>query len=289
LQHGKARFFGLEKVNFYKRFIGDIQAKTGGLTLAEFGAYDRLLDHYYATEAPLPDDISECYRIARAMSKEERKAVERVIGRFFLLTPAGYVQTKAEEVIADALPKIEAARANGAKGGRPKKTQEEPTGLSGKEPTGLNIETQHEPNTKASQSQISSSLRSEDSAGKPRTTRRRKTDCRLADYIELCKTEGKKPVPPEHPIREYAKDAGITDEMLQISWLMFKDDFTTGNSKEKTQKDWPAHFANSIRRRWYGLWVTNETGDAEWTSTGLQQKRVLEARLKKMEEAHAPA
>jgi uncharacterized protein YdaU (DUF1376 family) len=41
-------------VNFYKRFIGDIQAKTGALSLAEFGAYDRLLDHYYSTEKAVP-------------------------------------------------------------------------------------------------------------------------------------------------------------------------------------------------------------------------------------------
>lgn len=276
-------------MNFYKRFIGDIQAKTGGLSLAEFGAYDRLLDHYYATEKPIPDDMGEVFRIARAMSKPEREAVQRVIDKFFLKTPAGYVQTKAEEVIADALPKIEAARTNGAKGGRPRKTEKEPGGLSDEEPTGLNKETQLEPNTKASQSQIpeSSSLRSEDGAAKPRTIRRRKPLCTLQAYLDSCKDVGAKPIPPEHPIREYASDAGITDEMLQVAWLMFKDDFTTGNSKDKTQKDWPAHFANSVKRRWYGLWLPNATGEAEWSNTGLQQKRVLEARLKKSEATHA--
>jgi uncharacterized protein YdaU (DUF1376 family) len=274
-------------VNFYKRFIGDIQAKTGALSLAEFGAYDRLLDHYYATEQPLPGDMAECFRIARAMNKSEREAVGRVVTRFFLKTPAGYVQTKAEEVIADALPKIEAARANGSKGGRPRQTQKEPNGLSDEKPTGLILETQREPNTKAIQSQIpdSSSLRSEEGAAKPRTTRPRKQASTLIAYLDVCKAAGQKPIPPDHFIREYAKDAGITDEMLQVGWLMFRDDFTTGSSKDKTQKDWPAHFANSVKRRWYGLWLTNETGDAQWTSTGLQQKRVLEARMRKTEEA----
>ena len=274
-------------MNFYKRFIGDIQAKTGALSLAEFGAYDRLLDHYYATELPLPVDIRECYRIARAMDKAERAAVDVVIGKFFILTPSGYVQMKAEEVIAEALPKIEAARTNGAKGGRPRKTQEEPTGLPDQKPTGLILETQHEPNTKASQSQIyTSSLRSEVSADKPRSPRRRKESGTLQVYLDVCKAAGQKPIPAEHPIRQYALDAGITDEMLQVGWLMFKDDFTTGNSKDKTQKDWPAHYANSVKRCWYRLWLTNETGDAQWTSTGLQQKRVLESRMRRMEEAN---
>lgn len=143
-------------MNFYKRFIGDIQAKTGGLTLAEFGAYDRLLDHYYSTEQPIA--AKEVHRICRAMSAAERAAVDSVLERFWTLTEGGYTQAKADEVIAKAKPLIEAARSNGKLGGRPKKeTQPEPAGFS--------EITQGEPSSKAiqSQSQISS-LRSEKEA-----------------------------------------------------------------------------------------------------------------------------
>lgn len=153
-------------MNFYKRFIGDIQAKTGGLTLAEFGAYDRLLDHYYSTEMPVPAD--EVYRICRAMSGAERTAVDKVLAKFFDLTPTGYAQSKADEQIAKALPLIEAARANGKKGGRPKKTEnpEETQRVSGNNPE----ETQREPSSKAtqSQSQISSSTEEEKTGRKRR-------------------------------------------------------------------------------------------------------------------------
>lgn len=149
-------------MNFYKRFIGDIQAKTGGLTLAEFGAYDRLLDHYYSTETPVPAD--EVYRICRAMSASERAAVDKVLSKFFDLTPSGWAQSKADEQIAKALPLIEAARANGKKGGRPKKpkTQEEPAGFQNK--------TQDEPSSKATQSQ--SQLSPSDEGDKPARKRR---------------------------------------------------------------------------------------------------------------------
>lgn len=147
-------------MNFYKRFIGDIQAKTGGLTLAEFGAYDRLLDHYYSTEQPIA--AKEAYRICRAMSGAERQAVDSVLSRFWDETPEGYVQSKADEVIAKARPLIEAARENGKKGGRPRKTEnpDETQRVQKKNPD----ETQHEPSAKASQSQsqISPSLRSGD-------------------------------------------------------------------------------------------------------------------------------
>lgn len=131
-------------MNFYKRYVGDIQRDTGHLSLAEFGAYDRLLDHYYATEAPLPADIDACCRIARAMTSPERKAVESILKQYFNLTDAGYTQGRTEKEIAEAKPAMVAARLNGIKGGRPKKhkneTQEKPNGFSENNPS----ETQHE-------------------------------------------------------------------------------------------------------------------------------------------------
>lgn len=140
-------------MNFYKRFIGDIQRKTGDLSCAEMGVYDRLLDHYYANEGPLPDDINRLRRIAGAVSPAERRAVDSVLAQFFELRDGAYYQKRADEEIADAQPKIAAAKANGKLGGRPKKakqeTQQEPTGF----PVGTQQETQQEPSRKASQSQ----------------------------------------------------------------------------------------------------------------------------------------
>lgn len=140
-------------MNFYKRFIGDIQGKTGGLTLAEFGAYDRLLDHYYSTEKPIKND--EIYRICRAMNAAEKRAVDAVLSQFFCMTENGYIQSKADELIAKALPLIEAARANGKKGGRPPKpkTQQEPSGFQKHNPAETEM-------VKASQSQSQSQTHS---------------------------------------------------------------------------------------------------------------------------------
>jgi uncharacterized protein YdaU (DUF1376 family) len=166
-------------VNFYKRFIGDIQAKTGHLSMSEFGAYDRLLDHYYSTEKPIPADKDECYRICRAMSKDERKSVDKVLDRFFDLTPDGYAQSKADEVIAHAQPLIEAARANGKKGGRPRKPKTQ------QEPSGFEKETQQEPSSKASQSQISPSLRS----GEGSASRLPKPFVLPGDWADFCRQE----------------------------------------------------------------------------------------------------
>lgn len=111
----------------------------------------------------------------------------------------------------------------------------------------------------------------------------------LKSYLEACRKEGRKPIPPEHAIRAYCADAGISDEMLQVAWLVFKDRYTTDEkASAKRYKDWPRVFQNSVQSRWYGLWIVNSEGAAEWSNTGLQQKRVLEARMRKAEEsAHA--
>lgn len=125
----------------------------------------------------------------------------------------------------------------------------------------------------------SSSLRSEEGATK-RATRPKREETTLKTYLEACREAGKKPIPPGHPIRDYCTDAGITDEMLQLAWIVFKDRFTTGKDKAKRQKDWPAHFANAVRGRWAALWFTDEKGQTGWTSAGLQEKQAAEARLK---------
>lgn len=142
-------------MNFYKRFIGDYASKTAHLSLAEHGAYTLLLDAVYATERGLPAGYADLFRICRAMSKAEQIAVSKVADEFFPVGTDGLRHNgKAIEVLDHAAPAIQAARANGKKGGRPKKPGEEPAGFS--------EITQGEPSSKASQShsQNSPSLRS---------------------------------------------------------------------------------------------------------------------------------
>lgn len=151
-------------MNFYKRFVADIQIKTGHLTPAEFGIYDRLLDHYYATEALLPP-LERCYAIARAMTRADKEAVARVLAEFFAEEPEGlYSQRRADKMLAEALPKIEAARANGKKGGRPPKPKAAKTETQWV-PTENPTETQPFENKKASQSQSISSPTSKKQRG----------------------------------------------------------------------------------------------------------------------------
>lgn len=135
-------------MNFYPRFPGDYAKKTARLSLAEHGAYALLLDEVYSTEEPLPADVEELCRICRAITKDERSAVIKVADKFFPIGPDGLRHNeRSEEEIALARPKIDAAKKNGKKGGRPPKitqqeTQEKPNGFQDKNPLGSPQETQ---------------------------------------------------------------------------------------------------------------------------------------------------
>lgn len=143
-------------------------------------------------------------------------------------------------------------------------------------------------NQEQEQEQESLSLRSRDSAAAQRPSRPKREDTTLATYLGRCKAEGVKPLPADHPVRAYCADAGISDEMLQVAWCVFRDDYTTGTYKAKRYKDWPGHFANAVRGCWSKLWYT-DAGEVKWTSRGLQEKQVLETRMRAKEDAHAAA
>lgn len=130
-------------VNFYARFVGDYQRDTRDLSLAEHGAYTLLLDHYYATEAPLPSDETSLRRICGVVTQAEWKAVQTVVTRFFTPERGTLRNARADDELPKLRARIEAARLNGKQGGRPPKnktqsvSQQEPSGKATANPVGL--------------------------------------------------------------------------------------------------------------------------------------------------------
>jgi uncharacterized protein YdaU (DUF1376 family) len=105
----------------YRRQVEAVQVETGDLSLAEMGARDRLLDHYYATGGAFSDDAETWARICRAVTDSEKGAVFVAVERFFPTFPDGLRHNlQADHEIRLALQAIE----SGAKGGRkPSNTQ----------------------------------------------------------------------------------------------------------------------------------------------------------------------
>lgn len=133
-------------MNFYKRYMADYAKKTARLTLAQHGAYTLLLDEVYASESALPADLTDLFRVCRAMGKAEQDAVRFVAEKFFPVGEDGLRHNpRANQELIEAAPALEAARLNGKRGGRPKK---EPSGPPENNPVGFGNTTQTEPNSK---------------------------------------------------------------------------------------------------------------------------------------------
>jgi len=148
--------------------------------------------------------------------------------------------------------------------------------------------------TMANQEQEQEQEQEEDkSAGEPATPldpeKQKSRSTTLAAYLDVCRAAGVKPIPEDHHIRRYCADAGIADEMTAIAWLRFREEHTTGARKAKRYVDWPETFANCVKSSWYGLWACNAEGPANWTTKGLQEKRVADARRAEKEASHEHA
>lgn len=128
-------------MHYYAHHLGDYAKDTGHLSLAEHGAYRMLLDHYYATEKALPQNPATVARICRATSRQEREAVESVLSQFFTLNNTGYSHKRVEQELENNRRLRERNLENGKRGGRPKQTQNKPSGLF----LGSVSETQTEP------------------------------------------------------------------------------------------------------------------------------------------------
>jgi uncharacterized protein YdaU (DUF1376 family) len=93
-------------VNFFKLYIGDYQRDTAHLSMAEHGAYILMLQHYYATEKPLPVGKA-LHRMLRAQDKKDRDAIDAVSREFWTETKDGLVNLRANEEIGKATAQAE--------------------------------------------------------------------------------------------------------------------------------------------------------------------------------------
>lgn len=113
-------------MNYYGHHINDYRSATAHLSWDEDAAYRRLLDIYYATEKPLPADIGQVCRLARASKPAQRAAVDTVLCEFFTLEDDGWHNKRCDEEILLATERARRSRENGTRGGRPPKPDSNP-------------------------------------------------------------------------------------------------------------------------------------------------------------------
>ena len=111
----------------YLRHIGDYHRDAGFLTPLQHGYYGLLMDHYYAQEKPIPDDM------AHMIARGPRDDIEPILRLFFVRDGDVWRHKRIDDEIATYHSRGDQSRENGKKGGRPpgsgkKKTQPKPGG-----------------------------------------------------------------------------------------------------------------------------------------------------------------
>lgn len=132
-------------MNYYEHHIGDYQRKTAHLTLAEHGAYSLMLQAFYASERPLPSERRVLYRLLRAETVVEKRAVDSVAREFWTETEHGLVNKRAQEVLDKYHGWLDQQKANGSRGGRPPRTQTKPDDKPKDNPSVSETRTQTKP------------------------------------------------------------------------------------------------------------------------------------------------
>lgn len=213
----------LDRMNHYPHHIGDYAKDTMHLSPLEHGVYRLLMDAYYATEQPLPADMDSACRIARAVSRPERLAVERVLNSFFTRSEDRYRHKRIDEELAIYAEKVEKNRINGRSGGRPSK----PNGYP--EETQTVSERLAKPNPEANRNVTLTNNQ------EPITSKRQKQKTRLPDGFAV--SDG---------VREWAVKHGFSED-LEAHLAYFRD---WAISSATLKADWDATLRNAIRGNW---------------------------------------
>lgn len=112
------------------QYIHDIAAyrtETAHLSTLEHGIYRQLLDWYFLDERPIPTETQSVIRRLRLGSQQEAEALQNVLQDLFEPHQDGWHHPRCDHQIALCRARAQRNKANGIKGGRPRKTQQEPT------------------------------------------------------------------------------------------------------------------------------------------------------------------
>lgn len=209
-------------MNFFKLYIGDYQRDTAHLSIAEHGAYMLMLQHYYATEKPLPTGKA-LHRMLRAQDKTERDAIDSIVRQFWKASADGLVNERAD----DEIDKASAQAQTNARIAREREDKRRVERESHEQST--NRATNDQPNHSHSHNQ-------EKTKALPRKTR-------LPDGFAI-----------SDRVRNWAAEKGY--DRLDEHFEYF---IGYAKSKGATYIDWDEAFMNAIRSNWAKLGVSHGT------------------------------
>lgn len=268
-------------MNFYKHHIGDYDQATRHLSFVEDAAYSRLIRKYYAEEKPLPADLKQVQRLIGARARDEKEAVETILGEFFVLEEDGWHNKRCDEELAKANKQAETNRQIALEREAKKRArmEHESNTNRGEEKHESCSDVDHDSCSSREPSQTPDTINNyphtpkgaknptDEKAGKPK-----RSAIGLLSYLQSCKQSGRKPIAEDDGVFAYAEQVGIPIEFLRLHWLEFKARY--GLPDAKRYKDWPTVHRKSVRGNWFRLWFIDAQGSVMLTTVGEQAKRV---------------
>ena len=117
-------------MHYYQFNIADYRKDTQHLSPMEHYIYRELLDWYYLDEKPIPKKTDSVLRRLR-LGSDSQNELEGVLQEFFLDCDYGWSHKRVDHEIAKYHARADTAKANGSKGGRPKKPRKTQPVISG--------------------------------------------------------------------------------------------------------------------------------------------------------------
>lgn len=96
----------------------------------------------------------------------------------------------------------------------------------------------------------------------------------LQTWLVTIKAMGEKAIPDDDPVRAYAAEVGIPDDLMRLAWFEFRHRYSEPGAKR--YKDWRAVFRKAVRGNWMHLWFHGDDGYV-LTTAGHQAKAAMEA------------
>lgn len=224
-----------------------------------------MLDAYYLAEGPLNGSSTD---VARSIGmRDHMDEVEYVLKSFFELVDGAWRNKRADAEIAHYLSnKEKASKAGKASAerrlnGRSTNVEEKATDVE-KVATDVQPTINHKP--------ISNTPIPPTGASKPPP----RTAVSLPAWLATIKAMGEKPIPDDDPVRTYAAEAGIPDDLMRLAWFEFRQRYSEPGAKR--YKDWRSAFRKAVRSNWLRLWFRGDDGYA-LTTAGHQAKSAMEA------------
>ena len=207
---------------YYKFNISDWHLATSHLSLEEEAVYFKLINYYYDTEKPIPEETQSVIR--RLRLGKQSTTVTLILGEFFTLEGDGWHHARCDDEIEKYHQKAEVNQKVGKLGGRPRKIND-----LGDNPQITQSVSKNNPQITLTKNQEPLTKNHIISVAKATKAQRLSKDFILpTEWIEFCRTERK-------------------DLSPESVFAQFKDYWIAQGGQKGAKLDWFATWRNWVR------------------------------------------